>query len=233
VVTLTPTSVDTWNRCRRAWRNQYLLSLPASDSSDAPLYGSRLHDVLRFVHERGRCTDDHHVRDVLDAHGADARMLDELRRHASRCPADAAESLGHEVTRARFHREPWPPFMATARYDALWAHDGVLEARDYKTGKIWYTDLAEDPRARLQAWVLAPLARSLGARLRLRYEYVVLEADEDPPAWEPDDDELAAVEEGLRRTVDQIRDEEEWRGVADPAVCAYCRYASICPDRVS
>jgi hypothetical protein len=81
--------------------------------------------------------------------------------------------------------------------------------------------------------VLAPLARSLGARLRLRYEYVVLEADEDPPAWEPDDDELTAVEEGLRCVVDAIRDEEEWHGVADAAICDYCRYASICPDRVS
>ncbi len=230
VISLTPTALDTWLRCPRAWRNQYLLSIPASDGSVGPDHGRRLHDVLRFVHEQGSCADADHVRNVLDAHSADDRLRDEIARHVRRCPVATAEVIGHELDLARFHRDPWPPFMASARVDAVWAHDGVLDARDYKTGRLWYSDLAEDPRARLQAWVLARLAAARGLRLRLRYEYLSADVDDDPPPWDPEPDELAAVEEWLRRTVDAMRAETEWRGVADEGACRHCRYRSICPD---
>ena len=230
VITLTPTSLDTWNRCVRAWRNQYLLSIPASDESSSPDHGRRLHDVLRFLHERGSCADRVHVDDVLDAHGADDRLRDEIARHARRCPAGSASSVGHELDFARFHRDPWPPFMATARVDAVWEHDGVLDVRDYKTGRLWYPLLAEDPRARLQAWVVAPAAARRGLRLRLRYEHLAAEVDEDAEPWEPDDDELAAVEAGLHATVAAMRAETDWHGVAEEGACRHCRYRSICPD---
>ena len=97
-----------------------------------------MHDVLRLVHEGGTCRDAAHVDDVLAAHGFDGneRMRAELARHTARCP-DPAEAFGHEVTRARFSPHSTAPFMATARLDALWVHDGVLDARDYKTGRVW------------------------------------------------------------------------------------------------
>jgi len=231
VVRLSPTALETWGQCRRAWRNQYLLSLPASDDPGFGDHGRLLHDVLRFVHEHGSCADAAHVASVVEGHGGDDRLRDELARHARRCPAGAATPVGHELDLARFHREPWPPFMATARVDAVWLHDGVLDARDYKTGRVWYPALSEDPRAQLQAWVLAPRAAEQGSRLRLRYEYLSPDVEEDPPAWEPDREELRDVEERLRVVVEAMRDERDFRGVADAAVCAHCRYRSICPDR--
>jgi hypothetical protein len=121
-------------------------------------------------------------------------------------------------------------FVATARFDSLWVHDGTLDVRDYKTGRLWYTNLAEDPRARVQAWVAAPLAAERGLRLRLRYEHLSEDVDEDPEAWDPDDEELAAIGEELRRAVTAIHAEREWRGVGDEAVCAQCDYRSICPQ---
>ena len=49
---------------------------------------------------------------------------------------------------------PLPMFMATARIDAIWIHDGLLDARDYKTGKLWHTRVCDVPAAKVQAFVL-------------------------------------------------------------------------------
>ena len=80
IVRLSPTSLETWRQCPRAWRNQYLLSLPASDDPGFADHGRRLHDVLRFVHEQGACTDPEHVAAVVEAHGCDELLLDEIAR---------------------------------------------------------------------------------------------------------------------------------------------------------
>jgi hypothetical protein len=173
-----------------------------------------------------------HVTEVLDAHGADARLRDEVEHHRRRCPRPA-EALGHELDLARFHRAPWPPFMATARLDAVWIHDGVLDARDYKTGKVWYPRVADDPRALVQAWVLGPVAERLGLRLQLRYEHLAAEVVDDPEAWELGPDELDSVEEHLRGHVERMQAEADWRGVAEESICRLCRYRSICPDSTS
>jgi RecB family exonuclease len=130
---------------------------------------------------------------------------------------------------ARFHRLPTPMFMATARFDALWSHDGILDARDYKTGRVWSDDTAHDDQARLQAFVLAPMAAAAGLRLRVAFEHLAAEIADDPDPFEPDDDDLAAIEEELRAIVAEIRT-ERFAGVADPEVCRHCRYRSICPD---
>jgi hypothetical protein len=229
VITITPTSLETWTRCPRAWRDQYLLALPAVGEHAASTYGQRAHDVLRFVHEHGSCHDVAFVSDVLDAHGAPDRLRDEVSRHGQRCPSPA-DAVGHELELARFHRSPWPPFMATARLDAVWVHDGLLDCRDYKTGRVWHQRVADDPRALVQAWVLAPLARERGLRLRLRYEHLASEIDEDPEPWELGLDDLADVGERLRTTVEAMRAETDWKGVADEMVCRSCRYRVICPD---
>ena len=49
-------------------------------------------------------------------------------------------------------------------------------------------------------------------------------------AVEPNADDLALVEHDLVTLVTAIRDESEWRGVADAETCRTCRYRSICPD---
>jgi hypothetical protein len=229
VMPLNPTSLSTWTRCRRWWRNQYLLSIPPSDPSAPSEHGQYLHQMLRLLHEDGPCDDTARVAEVLDAHAAPTRLRDEVARHARRCPTSAG-SVGHELELARFHGKPLPVFMATARLDALWEHDGLLDARDYKTGRVWYEQIAEDPRAQVQAWVLGPLAAARGLRLRLRYEHLAGEVTDDPEPWEPDAEELTEVGEQLHAAVVAMHAEETWAGVRDDAVCATCVYRSICPD---
>ena len=231
IVTVTPTALDAWRRCRREWRNTYVLSVPASDHDAGTSHGQQMHDVLRFVHVHGSCRDDAHVQDILVANGfaANARMRAELERHARRCP-EHATAVGHEITRARFHRTPMPLFMASARFDALWSYDGVLDARDYKTGRVWSDRVADDAQGRIQAWVLAPLAEQLGLRVRISFEHLAAEIVEDPEPFEPDADDLAAIEEELRAAVEAMREERDFQGAADAEVCRHCRYRSICPE---
>ena len=61
-------------------------------------------------------------------------------------------------------------------------HDGLLDARDYKTGGLYYERVADVPAAKVQAWVLADAARKRGLRLRLRYEHLSPDVEEDPDA---------------------------------------------------
>jgi hypothetical protein len=157
------------------------------------------------------------------------RLWAEIERHVGRCPTPA-DALGHEVTLARFSPHPTLPFMATARFDALWVHDGVLDARDFKTGQVWTERVADDKQARLQAWILAPVAAARGLRLRVAFEHLATDVVDDPEPFEPDDEDVAAIEVELRREVAEIRSTTEFPGVADPEVCRRCRYRSICPD---
>jgi hypothetical protein len=231
ILPLTATSVDEWSRCMRAYRNQVLLGLPASDDGPSSDHGLLVHDLLRLLHQQGSCRDAAVVDDVLVAHGlgASAPMRAMVERHVRRCPPNPVKSR-HELELARFHRFPQPMYMVTGRIDAVWVHGGVLDARDYKTGRPYGERLAHDRRARLQAWLLAPIAERNGLRLRLQYEYLAAEVADDPEPFEPDGDDLLAIEEELRTVAEAICREQEWRGAADPEVCRPCRYRSICPD---
>jgi RecB family exonuclease len=228
VLSLTPSSLEAFERCPRLWRSQHLLWVPPSDGSTPGVHGQQVHDLLRQLHRGGPCDDPARIEDVVQAHGASERVHAELSSHARRCPAGAT-SFGHEFTPSRLYNRP-PHFIASARIDAAWVHDGLLDARDYKTGAVWHSRVADDARARLQAWVLAPIAERHGLRLRVRYEHLATEVDEDPDDWEPDADDLDAVEQELIALVARIRAETEWRGVADADICRWCRYRSICPD---
>lgn len=231
IVSVTPSNFDDFVQCERRFLNRHLLGLPASDPGAPNETGLLAHDMLRAIHARGSCGDTAHVADVLAGHGADNDHVRELvDRHARRCPSADAESSAHEQTLARFHRRPPPMFMATARIDAVWVHDGLLDARDYKTGKLWHERVADVPAAKVQAYVLDEAARRRGLRLRLRYEYLSPDVTDDPDAWEPDADDMAAVEEELRSVVERMRANDDWVGVADERVCSYCSYRSICRD---
>jgi hypothetical protein len=231
IVTLTPSGYDDFTRCARLFYTGTLLGVPASDPAPSADQGLLVHDMLWKIHTSGSCHDETHVVDVLAAHGADSPAVrDQIARHARRCPSSAAERDVHEHDVARFHRLPPPMFMATARIDAIWLHDGVLDARDYKTGRR-FTDRVQDvAAAHVQAFALGRIAVARGYRLRLRYEYLQAEIDEDPDPWELDDEALAEVEEELRVAVARMWSEDEWRGVADIDVCRTCRYRSICRD---
>ena len=67
--------------------------------------------------------------------------------------------------------------------------------------------------------MLAQARATRGLRLRLRYEYLSAEVTDDPEPWEPDADDLAAIEEELRAAVERMRTIDEWHGVADAEVC--------------
>jgi hypothetical protein len=228
VLSISPTSIDLWARCRRAWRNQVVLRVPRSDERDVTSHGLWLHDLLRLIHTSGSCHDERAVDAVLTDHAADPRSRDEVLRHTQRCPIGAT-GVAHEAEWARAHGRP-PVFVATARLDAVWEHDGVLEVRDYKTGRVAEHSIGEDRRAWLQAWVAAPIAMTRGLRLRVRYEYLSAEVADDPEPWEPGDEELAMVEEELVSTVGAMRAERDWHGVADADICGWCNFRSICPD---
>lgn len=228
VLTITPTALDTWHRCRRAWRDEHVLSVPPSDDPGPATHGQQVHALLRLLHRDGPCTGSERIDDLVEAHGAGDRVRAELRAHSRRCPV-GARPYGHEFTRNRL----WPrrpSFLASARIDAAWIHDGWLDVRDYKTGTVAYDRVAEDPRARLQAWVMAPVAEAEGLRLRLRYEQLASEIPDDPEVWVPDADDLEAVGHELAAVATAMRVEAEWGGAADAGVCRWCRYRSICPE---
>ena len=235
ILHVTPTSLDTWRRCPREWRNHHLFGIPASDSHPGPVHGQQMHDVLRFVHEQGSCHDAAHVDDVLLAHGFDDndRMRGETERahrSVSRLPRRRSR---HEMTRARFSHHPTTPFMATARIDALWVHDGLLDARDYKTGQVWSDRVADDAAGAPPG--VGPRAARRGARppLRIAFEHLDAEVVDDPEPFQPDADDLARDRGSeLRAEVPEIRSETAFAGVADPDVCHRCSYRSICPDSV-
>jgi hypothetical protein len=231
ILTLSPSSVETWLRCRREFRNAHLLGIPGSDEGPSPDQGLLVHDLLRHLHRNGSCRDTGYVDDVLVAHGlpATSPVRGYVERHVRRCPPEFDDAR-HELERARFHRRPAPMFMATGRIDAVWIHDGMLDARDYKTGRMECDRVSDDARARLQAWLLAPVAARRGLQLRVSYECLAAETIDDPRPFEPDSDELDAIEEELRGVAEAIWREQDFHGAADREICGACRYRSICTD---
>jgi RecB family exonuclease len=228
LIGFTPTSYDTWRRCPQQFKLAKLLKLPASDASGSPDEGILVHRILEAIHDLGDCHDDAVVDEVLNGWGlaTDQRTRGFVDRHRVRCPGPAS-ALGHEYAEARFHRLPLPNFVAAARYDAIWMHDDRLDVRDYKTGSTSLSRVGDDPRARLQAWILAPLAESLDLELSVRFEMLAPEIDEDPEAFTPDDADLGAITEELREAADAILS-DAFPPTTDPITCSYCSYRSIC-----
>ena len=100
ILTISPSAVDTWHRCRREFRSGQLLGIPGSDEGPSPDQGLLVHDLLRHIHRNGSCQDTAHVEDVLAAHGlstSDA-IRGYVSRHARRCPAEADDTR-HELER--------------------------------------------------------------------------------------------------------------------------------------
>ena len=231
IVSLTPSNYDDYTRCPRLFLSTALLGVPPSDPAPSTDQGLLVHDMLWKIHTSGSCHDTAHVIAVLEAHAFDTPAVrDLIARHSLRCPSRSVDAAAHEHDVARFHRLPPPMFMATARIDAVWIHDGILDARDYKTGRRFADRVVDIPAAHVQAFALGAAAQARGLRLRLRYEYLQAEVDEDPEPWELDDDALAEMEEELRLAVTSMWSQDDWRGVADADVCGRCRYRSICRD---
>lgn len=227
VLRVTPTALDDFSWCPRRYLARHVLKVPASDPGSLSDHGLLVHDLLRLIHERGTCHDRELVDDVLAGHADDGAIRVMLDRHRNRCPT-SVDAGGHEVDHARYHHRPAPMFLASARIDAVWVHDGIYDIRDYKTGARPVGELCDDVRAQVQAWVFWPRAAARGLRLRIRYEYLAPEHDDDPDPWEPDADDLDDVGERLRARVEHIR-RSDFTGIGDVTACAPCPYRSICP----
>jgi hypothetical protein len=239
VVRLSPTAVVNWSRCRRMFRNRHLLRLPVvggrvggevdATGLDSSGRGQLLHALLQRVHERGDCHDHRFVTELVESNvpGEPGAWLAAMARHADRCPRGAT-AVGHEMELTRFQRRPGPMLLVTGRIDAVWEHDGLLDARDYKSGPPATQRVADDLQARVQAWLLEPEAARRGLRLRLRYEHLGDDGD-DPEPWDPDGDEMRAVEADLVALAADVR-AGPYPGIAEPAVCRWCDWRATCDE---
>jgi RecB family exonuclease len=231
ILSITPSAIEAFTTCPRRYALQYLEGLPPSDGGPSNTHGLVAHDLLHRIHLRGSCHDATVVDEVLRELDQDTDVNRSLiERHARRCPADA-EFAFHEQTFVRFLRVQ-PMFLASARYDAIWVRGNVVDVREYKTGAQWYHQIDEDPRAMLQAWILAARVARRGRVLRLRYEYLSPEIDEDPDVWEPSDDDLTAIGARIHDIVRSMH-ASDWIGVAEEPTCRWCRYRSVCRDSVA
>lgn len=233
IVVITPSLSDNWSRCKRLYRLSHQLDLPASNPDrGATATGLAVHHLLWQLHTRGTCDPTTDISALIaDYPDEDA---DELRgymeRHHRRCPL-GSDALGHEYEAARvspFATEPW--FLVTARIDAIWIHDGLLDARDYKTGRVMEEPVGSSLAARIQAFVLAPIAEERGLRLRIRHEYLGADVENDPESFEPEEEQLAVIADELHAIAGDIRGEQDFAGVGDAAICSRCKYRSICRD---
>jgi hypothetical protein len=233
IVPISPSTAEDWQRCRRYYRSKHLLHLPGTDDSASTGVGLVVHRLLEAVHCRGCCGQEEAMRAVVaevDGPGRVEVLVGYLRRHAGRCPAAAAVWSDHEFELARFHRTPPPMWMVTGKIDAAWEWAGLLDARDYKTGAPWSGRVGEETAARVQAYLLAPLAAARGLRLRISYEYLDPTVDEQPEPYEPEDEDLEALQGELSTMVAEISAETAFSGVAFPPCCDRCSYATMCPD---
>lgn len=235
VLALSPSAVELWHRCPRAFRARHLLALPGSDRFDDGAVGVRVHRLLEDLHAHGPCTSGEEVRAFLAGRlrlgdPADAHVAELVQRHVPRCP-QGATSAGHERTLVRVEASDWPLLVVTGRLDAMWVVGGALEVRDYKTGKGPPTPLALDPAAQVQAWLAAPLAESMGLDLRVRYELLSPESDDDLAPWSPADEDLDAIGARLRAIAVRLGDGREVDSCESPAVCDRCEYRTVCPVR--
>src|SRR5262245_38616195 len=234
ILPLSASAIETWRRCPREFLDAHVLGVPSSDEGRPPDYGTLVHAMLEQIHKHGSCHDKAHVEEVLALHDIDAdnAVATAVTRHSGRCPSPALDEW-HEVEAVRFSKAPPPQFIVTGRFDAVWQHDGLLELRDYKTGAVVSERVADDPRARLQAWLAAPRAQRLGLQLRIRYEHLAPEVADDPEAFEPDEEDLDAIGEELRAVAAAIHEAAAagtFPGTAEADVCGTCRYRSICPE---
>jgi hypothetical protein len=243
VLPLSVTALERWERCRRQYLLRDLLAVPApaaeaspSDDDGAtmadPSFGLAAHRLLEAVHRERACGDATRTHDLARAIApAVAPQLATLAaRHAGRCPGPAAHGSAHEYGTARFNRRPEPLFMLTGRIDALWAHGGVLAAHDYKTGVPRVPRLGDLLAARVQAWLLAPLAAERGLRIRIVFEHLDTSVHDQPDPYEPEDEDLAATGDELRAIAAAIRGETRFTGSGDPADCRWCAYRPVCRD---
>ena len=209
ILHVTPTSLDAWRRCPREWRDQYLFDVPASDGDPGGVHGQQLHDMLGHIHEKGSCHDAVHVDDVLAAArrrrtttGCGARSRNHVRRcpdpARSRRPRDHARAVPSSRCRRSWRRR------ASTRCGRTTACSTRVTSRPDRCGATsWHTTSRPGSRRSCSR----RSRRLRGLRLRIAFEHLAAEVVDDPEPFEPDADDLLAIEEELRLEVAEIRTE--------------------------
>jgi hypothetical protein len=233
VVHLTPSLVEEWQWCRRAYRNRHLLQLPSLvDERRQTSVGLDVHRLLEAVHREGVCGDVGRAENLVSAAGLSvSALMPYLRRHFEQCCGTGAGWAEHELPLARFRRRAEPMWLVTGKLDAVWERRHVLEGRDYKTGYCGLERVGDDLAARVQAYLLAPVAAARELGVRIRYEYLSPDAAgvESPEPFEPDDEDLAAIELELDLLAAAIASEIEFAGCGHAPTCGRCAYRDVCP----
>jgi CRISPR/Cas system-associated exonuclease Cas4 (RecB family) len=230
VVQLTPSSAEAWLECPRKWRARYALGLPGWPLGERGRIGIQVHAALAWLHAAGPCANAdtrRHAAATINGE-LDEHLLGHLDRHSRRCPSGAV-GVAHALTLAELISSGPQAVMLTARVDAIWEHDGILDCRDYKTGPPRFDRVADDIGAQAQAAVLSPLAAMRGVQLRLRYEHLCEGDVEDPEYWEPDEDDVEEARDRFSAIAEEIAT-SDFAGVADPTECRRCPYWKACPD---
>ena len=233
ITPLTPTSFDDFVRCERRFLLPPICSAcPASDAGAV-----RTIRACSSTTCCGACTRPARATTTRTcATCSRARRRQRRGARAGRAPRasgarrPARRRAAHEHELARFHRQPrrcsWQRLgstrsgSTTACSTPATTRPAALARRGCATCR---------PRRCRRSCSRRPRS-SRGLRLRLRYEYLQPEIDEDPEPWEPDADDLAAVEEELRSAVERMWELDDWVGVAEADVCGRCQYRSICRD---
>lgn len=234
IVRMSPTTLGRWARCRHQFLLSNILPVPRIDVGNQANEGLKVHALLRALHSDSRSCHDRAWREEVVASydmGDAERLSGFLERHERKCP-EGARSHGNERGFARFERRGSLMLMAYGTIDVVWEHGGLLDARDYKTGAPALERVEDDPASYVQAFLLAPLARSLGLRLRLRYELLAPEAGEDPEDFVVDEEQLTRIERRLMATAEVMRTEREFAGTDNPRLCEFCEFRSVCSVRV-
>ena len=166
-----------------------------------------MHDMLRKIHADGevprRRTRRRRARRARNRHRRPSARWS--RATPDRCPSRATRRR-----RARGRRRPLPPSPAADVHGDRAHRRGVDPRRHRSThattrragGSSTRSPRSPPPTCRRTS--LAAQAAARGLRLRLRYEYLQPEVDEDPSRGSSTTKTLAAVEEELRAAVERM-----------------------------
>lgn len=233
------TRVDTFERCPRLFRYQYVDGLPQAPAPQLS-FGSSIHAVLEWLYDRKHpqlpSVDAllETLRDVWDTTGyAEVERDEQLAayRHAREIVAAFHARVEREGFRLPAATEAWfeLPFpddlVVVGAIDRLDVDaDGALHVVDYKTNRKART--RTQVRGSLQLAIYALATRELYGALpaTVALDFVVPGVQVVVPTAEL---ELAAVPERLAAVATRIRAGED---VATPhRLCDWCDFRTICP----